>query len=347
MLALEEPSLFEDFMNEVVELPAFAENPNLVDMCIEDAAETSLKPFMDILNETPGKDEGLWQRQAAAIRVIKKLDEAALETVKVKLEGHPSTEINQWFKEYTQEERVDREVVRAKHGGYELVRIPGGTFMMGSHEDEKGRYDFEGPQHKVTVPEFYMGIYPVTNRQYGIFLAENTDIKEPEYWAESRFNHPDQPVVGVSWVDAKRYAEWAGLRLPAESEWEYACRAETETLYYLGDDEKDLENAGWYAKNSDSQLHKVGEKKPNKYGLYDMHGNVWEWCEDDWHDSYNGASDDGKPWIDRPRGSYRVVRGGSWFNSAGDCRSSDRYDFGPSIDSFNLGFRLVLPQAIS
>ncbi|MCP5007025.1 MAG: SUMF1/EgtB/PvdO family nonheme iron enzyme [Planctomycetes bacterium] len=346
MLALEDPSLFEDFMKEVVKLAAFVTNPSLVDMCLEDAAETSVQPFVDILNEAPGNDEDLWQRQAAAIRVIKQLDESALETVKTKLENHPSDEINRWFKEHLEEERVDREVVRAKQGGYELVKIPGGTFMMGSHEGEKWRFDDEGPRHKVTVPEFYMGYYPVTNRQYGIFLAENTDVKEPGYWAESRYNHPDQPVVGVSWYDAKRYAEWAGLRLPSESEWEYACRAETETLYYLGDDEKDLESAGWYTKNSEGQLHKVGEKSPNKYGLYDMHGNVREWCEDDWHGSYNGALYNGRPWIDEPRGSYRVIRGGGWSYNARYCRSSNRYDFDPSRDNYGLGFRLVLPQAI-
>lgn len=219
--------------------------------------------------------------------------------------------------------------------------------MMGSPESEKGRYDDEGPQHEVSVPEFYMGLSQVTNKQYGVFLAENTEVTEPKYWADRRFNQPEQPVVGVSWDDARKYAEWAGLRLPTEAEWEYACRAGTTTSYYLGDGEEHLERAGWYTSNSSEQSHPVGEKEMNGFGLYDMHGNVLEWCEDDWHDTYKEAPDDGSPWIDKPRGSYRVIRGGSWNGYAGFCRSSYRGYFDPSCGSNFLGFRLVLPQAIS
>ncbi|GAX60887.1 Ser/Thr phosphatase family protein [Candidatus Scalindua japonica] len=340
MLALEDPSLFEDFMEEVVKLPVFASNPSLVDMCLEDAAETSVQPFMDVLNEDPGKDEELWKRQAAALRVVKRLDESALEAVKTCLEKHPFAEINQRFKEYNREESVDSNVVSAKQGGYELIKIPGGSFMMGSPKTEKGRYDDEGPQHEVNVPEFYMGVAPVTNRQYGIFMEENTEVTEPEYWADRRFNQPEQPVVGVSWDDAKKYAEWAGLRLPTEAEWEYACRAGTTTRYYLGDEEGDLERAGWYTVNSSRQSHPVGEKAMNGFGLYDMHGNVWEWVEDDWHEDYNGAPDNGNAWVGKKVGSGRVIRGGSWRNVAQSCRSAFRGDYGPDGRNINLGLRL-------
>jgi formylglycine-generating enzyme required for sulfatase activity len=212
--------------------------------------------------------------------------------------------------------------------------------MMGSPPSEEGRWGFEGPLHQVRVPEFYMGRYPVTNEEYGRFLKESPQTSEPKYWADRRFNQPRQPVVGVSWEDVQRYASWAGLRLASEAEWEYACRAGTSSRFYTGDTEKDLDQAGWYEKNSGGQTHPVGEKAPNAWGLYDMHGNVWEWVEDDWHDSYKKAPDDGSAWIDKPRGSGRVVRGGSWILGARDCRSATRLNIAPVNRINDVGFRL-------
>ena len=145
----------------------------------------------------------------------------------------------------------------------------------------------------------------------------------------------------MSWEEAQRYAAWAGLRLPSEAEWEYACRAGSRTRYYTGDTEDDLRRAGWYAENSDSKLHPVGEKEPNAFGLYDMHGNVWEWVEDDWHDNYDTAPNDGRAWIDEPRGAARVVRGGGWINVALSCRASYRADDAPGARGSALGFRLA------
>ena len=147
-------------------------------------------------------------------------------------------------------------------------------------------------------------------------------------------------MVGVSWDDAGRYAAWAGLRLPSEAEWEYACRANTKTRYYTGDMQKDLDRAGWYRENSGEELHPVGEKEPNAWGLYDMHGNVFEWVEDDWHDNYDGAPDDGRVWVDKPRGANRVIRGGSWSIDAPGCRSAFRYFRWPGYRDFYVGFRL-------
>ncbi len=172
---------------------------------------------------------------------------------------------------------------------------------MGSPESEARRYDDEGPVHEVQVPSFYLGRYPVTNEEYERFLTDNSDVQEPRYWADGRFNQHWQPVVGVSWEEAQRYAAWAGLRLPSEAEWEYACRAGTCTRYATGDTESDLSRAGWYHENSDGKLHPVGEKVPNAFGLYDMHGNVWEWVADDGHDNYKTAPNDGRAWIDDPR----------------------------------------------
>jgi formylglycine-generating enzyme required for sulfatase activity len=314
-------------------------------MCLDDAAETSPQPFEELLSIAPGKASQLWARQLVALRVLGQLKPEAVEKLKPRLIKHPSADIRRWFQEKAVQEALD--VIRADRGGYELIHIPGGKFMMGSPQSETGRYDMEGPLHEVRVPDFYLGRYPVTNDEYERFLKENKDMAEPEYWADRELNQPRQPVVGVSWNDAQRYAAWAGLRLPTEAEWEYACRAGTDTAYYTGGKEKDLDRAGWYEKNSKDQLHSVGEKESNAFGLYDMHGNVWEWVEDDWHNDYKGAPDDGSAWINEPRGAVRVLRGGGWISPAQYCRSAFRDYNSPDGRFNNLGFRLARSLTLS
>jgi hypothetical protein len=130
------------------------------------------------------------------------------------------------------------------------------------------------------------------------------------------------------------------------AEWEYACCAGTRSRYYTGDKEEDLDQSGWYSKNSGGRTHPVGEKKPNGWGLYDMHGNVWEWVEDDWHDNYKGAPNNGSAWVDKPRGSYRVIRGGGWRHDAQYCRSATRYDAWPGLRHNYAGFRLSRSVAL-
>jgi formylglycine-generating enzyme required for sulfatase activity len=228
------------------------------------------------------------------------------------------------------------DVIRVEPSKYELVWIKGGAFMMGSSE-----LDDEKPVHEVTVPDFYMGRYPVTNEEYGRFI-EATGYQEPIYWGQVSYNQRRQPVVGVGWNDAKSFAKWAELQLPSEAQWEYACRSGTTTRYYTGNSEDDLDRAGWYAKNSGNKLHRVGEKEPNVFGLYDMHGNVWEWCEDHWHDNYAGAPGDGSARVDQKGGTGQVMRGGSWFGIAKLCRSACRYGGVPDFRDDDLGFRLVL-----
>jgi formylglycine-generating enzyme required for sulfatase activity len=344
LLALEDPSLFVPFMREVVRQPAFADSPAMVEMCLDDAAEVSAQPFAELLEADPGKKKELWQRQFLALKVLERIDADLVEALQARLAKHPFEELRQWLRERAR--KAIQEVVYAARGGYELVRIQGGAYMMGSPPSEEGRLKSEGPLHQVRVPEFYMGRYPVTNEEYGRFLKDNPETPEPKYWADRRFNQPRQPVVGVSWEEAQRYASWAGLRLASEAQWEYACRAGTRTRFYTGDTEKDLDQAGWYDKNSGGQTHTVGEKAPNAWGLYDMHGNVWEWVEDDWHDSYKKAPDDGSAWIDKPRGSYRVLRGGGWGVVAQGCRSAVRVSYWPDVRVFSLGFRLSRSVAL-
>ena len=214
----------------------------------------------------------------------------------------------------------------------EMIYVPGCSFKMGSPEGEG--YDSERPQHDVTVSGFYIGKFQITQAQWEAVMGKN-----PSHFK----GDPALPVESVSWNEAKQFCEklaqmtGKAYRLPSEAEWEYACRAGT-----TGDYAGDLDAMAWYSENSGGKTHPVGQKQPNAFGLYDMHGNVWEWCEDDWHDSYAGAPTDGRVWVHTPsRGSYRVDRGGSWYDIAVLCRSAYRLRYAPGDRIDNLGFRLL------
>jgi len=341
LVSLNEPSLFVPFMRKLVNAPVFLSRPDLIDICLDDAAEVSTAPFVELISMAPGNDPEFWQRQRQALELVKRIDLGVLETLMPGLESHPDDTIRNWLKNRTMEKK--REEIVAPKGEYTLVWIPGDTFMMGSPETDKNRQKDEGPVHEVQVKDFYMGKYPVTNEEYGRFLGENPNTSEPKHWADRAYNQPKQPVVGVSWEDATTYAQWSGLELPSEAQWEYACRANTQTRFYTGDLEEDLDRAGWYTNNSDNRLHPVGEKIPNGFGLYDMHGNVHEWVHDHWHDNYEGAPDDGSAWVDGGNLSARVIRGGSWDIPAGNCRAAYRRGSELGRRGLLLGFRLVLP----
>jgi len=218
----------------------------------------------------------------------------------------------------------------------EFVRVPAGSFTMGS---EKGS-EHEKPMHKVTIPKaFYIGKYEVTQEQWRAVMGSNP----------SRFNVPRNPVVGVGWNDCQAFLkklneEVRGARfsLPTEAEWEYACRAGGRTEYCFGDGEKELVEYAWYCDNADATPHPVGGKKPNAWGLYDMHGNAWEWCEDRWHDSYQGAPGDGSAWADAREAKGFVLRGGCWYDKAKACRSASRERSTPRGDWDGQGCRVVL-----
>ena len=229
-----------------------------------------------------------------------------------------------------------------ENNGHKMILIRGGEFEMGSPEDEAGRHMNEGPQHTVNVKDFMLSAYPVTNEKYGLFLKANPMVSHPKYWNNKKYNQPQQPVVGVSWEEAKKYCEWAGLRLPTEAEWEFACRAGTSTRFYSGDSASDLERVAWYRENSGNDgTHSVGEKDvPNDFGLYDIHGNVQEWVEDDYHTTYEGATRNGSAWINEPeRSAKKVIRSCSFRDTPMQCRSAARRGEDPSTRYFNLGFR--------
>jgi formylglycine-generating enzyme required for sulfatase activity len=217
--------------------------------------------------------------------------------------------------------------------GMKFALIPAGEFMMGSVE-----FDWSKPVHTVKIrTPFYLGIYPVTQREWKAIMGNNP----------SEFNGNDLPVESVSWNGVqdfiKKLNEKEGTnkyRLPTEAEWEYAARARTTTRYSFGDDDSKLGEYAWYSENSGDKTHPVGKKEANPWGLYDVHGNVWEWVQDEWHDTYNGAPVDGSVWEDGVSAS-RVHRGGSWISLARRCRSANRGRNGQAYRSRNLGFRLL------
>jgi formylglycine-generating enzyme required for sulfatase activity len=255
---------------------------------------------------------------------------------------------------------------------FSLRWIPPGEFEMGSPDDEPGRWEAEGPQHRVTVGNgFWLGATPVTQGQYAAVTGKRPSL----------FEHAgdEAPVEQVGWDDCRKFCQtltkslpeleagWA-FRLPTEAEWEYACRAGTTTALYNGpltiegerngpeldaiawyggnsgvDYEGGFDSSGWPEKQYDHQragTHPVRQKEPNAWGLYDMLGNVWEWCEDVWHDNYEGAPSDGTAW--GGKGRDRVLRGGSWAPLARYCRCAYRFSWEPGSRLVSLGFRLVL-----
>ncbi|MEW6073947.1 MAG: SUMF1/EgtB/PvdO family nonheme iron enzyme [Planctomycetota bacterium] len=353
LLALEGSALFEGLMREVVKRPAFAAHPDLVAECLDDTLQFSAAPFVDLLRLAPGIDKKLWARQLVALRVLEEKAPKSLVELKDALFGHPSKEIAERARKieriiHLQAATLGTAVVLsgkltvrrpADRGGYELVKIPAGKFLMGSPESDEQGFDDERPQHEVVVPEFYLGAYPVTNEEYGRFLEANPKVKEPEYWGDRRYNQPRQPAVGVSWDEARLYCEWAGLVLPSEAQWEYACRAGTPTQYWSGDTEKELARVGWYEKNSGGRLHAVGEKPANDFGLYDTHGNVWEWCQDEWSTNYKKPQRVHPAAYESKGDGGRVVRGGSFHVVARFARSAFRFGWLPRFRFAYLGFR--------
>lgn len=223
-----------------------------------------------------------------------------------------------------------------------FVWIPPGEFTMGSPEDESGRYNDESPQHLVRFASgFWMQTTPVTQAQWQAVMGNN-----PSYFKSVG---SDAPVERVSWNDVQEFIQKLNsttketqFRLPTEAEWEYACRAGSTTTYCFGDDESLLEQYAWYDKNAGDTTHPVGQLTPNTWGLYDMHGNVWEWCADYWSATYERVHADGivRSVLNDNR-EVRVIRGGSWSNQVWACGAAIQDGYAPSYRDDSLGFRLV------
>ena len=410
LLAQGNPSLFAPFMTEALKQASFAEDSAFLDLILEETAEFSAVPFVELLRQTPdtpnqawvdvgskpalvrdevnrhsgrdrrnpdsmdgsdlehpssldsggpcGNDEDninstalegdgldptaktsnanqvLLANQAAALRVLQRLAPDKIEpqvTVYVNMTAR--------LKVFPPMFAIAASAsLTTQNGGVELLLIPGGRFMMGSPDGEGN--DDERPMHEVNIRTFYLGHYPVTNEEYAHFLEANPKERQPAYWADRRFNQARQPVVGVDWEEAHRFAQWAGGRLPTEAEWEYAVRAGTTSRYFWGESDTAADEYAWYRANSQSTTHPVGEKRHNAFGLYDMAGNVWEWLQDLWHDNYQSAPGDGSAW-EYGMNDRRVIRGGSWFLEPEALRSAYRLRFYTDSRFGDIGFRLA------
>jgi len=234
----------------------------------------------------------------------------------------------------------------------EMVRIPAGSFLMGSPPSEPERNDDEGPQHQVQVPAFELGKYEVTFDQWDACVSAGGCTHRPE---DQGWGRGTRPVINISWDDAQGYVKWLNTqtgkqyRLPSEAEWEYAARAGTTTPFSTGNCittaqanyDGNIDYAGCGAKTGVylQKTQPVGSYPANRWGLYDMHGNAWEWVQDSSHTNYQGAPGDGSAWEDAG-GRERVLRGGSWFSGGRYCRSANRFGDVPGHRNRYVGFRL-------
>ena len=307
-----------------------------------------------------GLKDKSWDIQNAAYLILNSRTEPRIKQLLqnpnqqgLKLEQIEVVTVNKFGKIIQRQQRIARYFIEdlGNDVTLEMAAIPGGSFMMGSPENEERRYDNESPQHQVTVPSFFMGKYPVTQAQYQAIMGTN----------RSRFKGSNRPVESVSWNNAVAFCQklskrtGKNYRLPSEAEWEYACRAGTTTPFHFGETiTTDLANyygnytygggiKGIYREET-TEVGSFGVA--NNFGLYDMHGNVWEWCQDSWHSSYKGAPTDGSAWLDTEENTnFKLLRGGSWSFDPGYCRSACRdYDV-LDLDYYGIGFRVVCSGA--
>ena len=251
-------------------------------------------------------------------------------------------------------------IFKEKLGGtlLEMVGIPKGTFTMGAPPDEAERQVNEGPQREVNVNAFLMGKYPITQAQWQA-AAKLPKVDAALQPSPSTFKGANYPVEQVSWNEAvefcARLSKQTGreYRLPSEAEWEYACRAGTNTPFHFGPtlttDLANYDGTSTYAAEPKGVWRErttaVGSFSPNAFGLDDMHGNIWEWCLDHWHDSDPGTPTDGSAWIAGGDATVRLLRGGSWISYPWYCRSAYRYWYDPGNRYGTFGFRVVCGAA--
>ena len=354
-LALGSKSFSHDFFAALLKTDAMANQGAFVDQCLDEVRYVAFEPFIEALRERDAVPE----RQVDILRRLRQFDHPELVAVCQELAVAAVSDLSALAREVLHRAgvEVERPALEVVGDGLELrvdsrtgiafVAIPAGEFEMGD-ENKKSA-------HRVRISSpFLLGRYAVTNQEYQRFLEAKPGIRPSDYWNNSRFNDPKQPVVGVSWEDTRAFCEWAGCRLPTEAEWEYACRAGTTTVFHYGDSlsskqanfngnspyPRDKAEKGPYLEKTTP----VGSYEPNRFGLYDMHGNVWEWCQDCYGEYPKGpVSDPTGP----SEGEIRVLRGGGWHYLGEICRSAPRNWYLPSLRDDFIGFRVVLsPRSV-
>jgi formylglycine-generating enzyme required for sulfatase activity len=240
----------------------------------------------------------------------------------------------------------------------EMIFVEGGSYLMGCTEEQIKCDPDEKRVHRVSLDDFYMSTYEISNAQYSVFLnmigADPTGIyKKADYihinkpscqikYKNGKFlpkkGKENYPVIEVTWFGAQAFCEWAGGRLPTEAEWEYAARGGQQSKKYLYSGSNKVNQVAWYDRNSNGRLHKKGQKEPNELGIYDMSGNVWEWCYD-WYDKYSKKPQTNP--FGPKRGHSKVIRGGSWLYYGRYCRVANRGSSSPHYCFNNYGFRLA------
>ena len=290
-----------------------------------------LSETTDIKEEISQQNQKLQEKVSHSQKEIVDLQKRLSETTDAKKATTDSPKI-EIIKDTNESKNENQTITNTIGITFNLIQA--GTFMMGSPEKE--RKNSNAHMHKVTITRsFYMGITPVTQKQWQVVMNNNP----------SAFKGNDCPVETVSWNDAQAFIKKLNemeknetYRLPTEAEWEYACRAGSTTRYCFGDDEKILKDYAWYGTNSGGKTHPVKQKESNAWGLYDMHGNVWEWCED-WYGDYPNepVTDPSGP----ASGAGRVIRGGGWVDNPGGLRSAIRNCGSPGYRGCHIGFRLL------
>lgn len=280
----------------------------------------------------------------------------------LKVEEIEVIKVNSFGKIIQSQPRIVRYFIEDLGNGVtlEMAAISGGSFTMGAPTTENDSLSWERPEHEVTIKPFFMGKYPITQaqwRQVATLPKVNYDLNPNP----SCFKGQDHPVEQVSWDEVVEFCQrlfrktTRNYRLPSEAEWEYACRAGTITPFYFGETiTTDLANYNGYYKSYGNapqghyreETTPVGHFPPNDFGLYDMHGNVCEWCADHSHDSYEGSPTDGTAWLNQNNHGIYILRGGSWRDNPGNCRSASRHNNNKEIKiSSTHGFRVVYSGA--
>lgn len=293
--------------------------------------------------------------QSAASKIVaptgQPLKTRKLKTVKVDAEGQIASEPSVKVA-YFDDPHLNQPLRKALP--LRMVQIPAGEFLMGSPPTEAQREEKEGPQRAIQVPSFYMGAFAITQQQFESIMGKN-----PSYFTDDEGKDgANLPVEQVAWQDAddfcKKLSKQTGrtYRLPSEAEWEYACRAGTTTPFCFGET-LTTEIANFFADFSFTENFEENYRNtpvavdsfwPNKFGLYNMHGNVNEWCADDYQENYKGAPTDASLWLSNQTNASKVMRGGSWFNDTPHCRSASRDKNSQTGHSNSFGFRIVCEQ---